>query len=97
MGPILTKIKAGIDRLTINCKVARESAVLDRVVETILAIVGAVPAWLTSEGSPTFMLVRAMFGLLLIVLIVYLIAMRPLRFAIARWMERASRLFSRKR
>jgi hypothetical protein len=50
---------------------------LDRISETIWAIVTSIPAWLVPEGSQNFMAIRAMFGLLFIVLIVYLIAMRP--------------------
>ena len=39
--------------------------------ETMLKIVTSVPALLVAEDSPTFMAVRAMFGLILIVLVVY--------------------------
>ena len=63
---------------------------LDRIVDGILAIVTSVPALFVAEDSPNFMLIRAMFGLLLIVLIVYVIAMRPLRSVIARYMRKAS-------
>lgn len=61
---------------------------LDWIGETILAIVSFVPALFVAEESPNFMLIRAMFGLLLILLIVYVVAMRPIRSAIARWRER---------
>ena len=61
---------------------------LDWITEKILAIVSFVPALIVAQDSPSFMLIRAMFGLLLIVLIVYVIAMRPFRSAIARWMGR---------
>jgi hypothetical protein len=50
----------------------------------------------TEPGSPNFMLVRAMFGLIVIVLIVYLIAMRPFRSAIASCVQKASHFFGRK-
>jgi hypothetical protein len=73
-----------------------EHAMLDRISETIWAIVMFVPAWLVPEGSPNFVAVRAMFGLLLIVLIVYLIAMRPFRSAIASATRKAISLFTRK-
>jgi hypothetical protein len=59
---------------------------LDWIGEKILAIVTFIPALFISEHSPNYMLFRAMVGLLLIVLIVYVIAMRPVRSAIARWM-----------
>jgi len=38
-----------------------------------------------------------MFGLILIVLVAYVIAMRPFRSAIARYMGNVSKLFARKR
>jgi len=50
-----------------------------------------------AEDSPTFTAVRVMFGLILIVLVVYVIAMRPFRSAIARSMGKVSNLFARKR
>jgi hypothetical protein len=47
--------------------------------EAILAIVNFVPALFVAQDSPHFMLVRAMFGLLFIVLAMGVIAMlRPL-------------------
>ena len=45
----------------------------------MLKIVTSVPALFVAEDSPTFMAVRVMFGLILIVLVVYVIAMRPFR------------------
>ena len=50
---------------------------LDWFSETMLKIVTSVPALFVAEDSPTFPAVRAMFGLILIVLVAYLIAMRP--------------------
>jgi hypothetical protein len=69
---------------------------LDWIVEKIWAIVTYVPALIVAEESPNFTLIRAMFGLLLIILIAYLIAMRPFRSAIARSMRWVSSLFARK-
>ena len=69
---------------------------LDWIGETILAIVTSVPAVFLAEDSPTFTLVRGMFGLLLIVLVVYLIAMSPFRPFFARCMRTVSNLFTRK-
>lgn len=69
---------------------------LDRIVDALLAIVTSVPAWLVDEDSPHFMLVRAMFALLLIVLIVGVISFWPSRAAIARCMRKASDLILRK-
>ena len=70
---------------------------LDWFSETMLKIVTSVPALFVAEDFPTFMAVRAMFGLILIVLVVYVIAMRPFRSAIARYMGKMSNLFVRKR
>ena len=70
---------------------------LDWFSDTMLRIVTSVPALFAAEDSPTFMAVRVMFGLLLIVLVAYLIAMRPFRSAIARSMGKVSNLFARKR
>jgi hypothetical protein len=71
-----------------------EGVMLDRISEAIWAIVTSIPAWLVPEGSPNFMAIRAMFGLVFIVLIVYLIAMRPFRSAIASVTRKAINLFS---
>jgi hypothetical protein len=68
---------------------------LDWIAEMILTAVSYVPALFVAEESPSFALIRAMFGLLLIVLFVYLIAMRPLRPFLARCMKRMSRIVSR--
>jgi hypothetical protein len=73
-----------------------EEPVLDRIVDGILAIVTSVPAWFVAEDSPHFMLVRAMFALLLIVLVVCAIAFLPSRAAIGRCMRKASNLILRK-
>ena len=62
---------------------------LDWIGETILAIVTFIPALFISEHSPNYMLFRTMVGLLLIVLVVYIIAMRPVRSAFARWMGKS--------
>jgi hypothetical protein len=47
-------------------------------------------------GGASDGLVRAMFGLIIIVIIVYLIAMRPFRSAIGPWMRKMSDRFVRK-
>ena len=70
---------------------------LDWFSETMLKIVTSVPALFVAEDSPTFTAVRVMFGLILIVLVAYLIAMRPFRSAIARSMGKVSNLFAWKR
>src|SRR5215813_14696459 len=70
-------------RDTTNCKAAGGDPMLDWFSETMLKIVTWVPAMFVAEDSPTFTAVRVMFGLILIVLVVYVIAMRPFRSAIA--------------
>ena len=64
--------------------------------ETIWSIVTFVPALFVAEDSPNFMLIRAMFALMLIVLVVYLMAMRPFRSAIANCWRKAAGLFVRR-
>jgi hypothetical protein len=65
----------------------------DRLTEGFLAVLSWVPAVFVEPNSPNFWLVRAMFGLIIIVAIVYLIAMRPMRpvrLAIWSWMRKVS-------
>jgi hypothetical protein len=69
---------------------------LDWIGEKILAVVSFVPALFVAEDSSHFILVRGMFGLLLIVLIVYIIAMRPIRSVVSYYMRKASDIVSRK-
>jgi len=61
-----------------------------------MAMLASVPALFTEPGSTNFFMVRAMFGLIAIVLIVYLIAMRPFRSTIASCWQKVSHLFGRK-
>ena len=63
--------------------------------EAIVAIMGFVPAIFLPEGSPHFMLIRGMFGLIFIVLVVYIIAMTPFRNVMARGIAKISNLFAR--
>jgi hypothetical protein len=65
--------------------------------ETIMAIVSYVPAMFVDQESPNFPLIRAMFGLILIALIVYVIAMTPFRSAIAHSVTKVSSVFSRRK
>jgi hypothetical protein len=52
---------------------------LDWIVETVIAIVSYVPAQFVPSDSQHFVLIRSMFGLLLIVLVVLILALNPLR------------------
>ena len=67
-----------------------------RISEAFMAMLASVPPLFTEAGSPNFLLVRAMFGLIIIVLIIYLIAMRPFRAAIVSCVQKVSHLFGRK-
>ena len=68
---------------------------LDWFSETMLKIVMSVPALFVAEDSPTFMAVRVMFGLILIVLV----AVRHCHAAVSlrRCMGKMSDVFARKR
>ena len=70
---------------------------LDWLVDQIWAGISAVPAVFVDEGTPTFNIVRTMFALLLIVLVVYLMAMRPFRPVIARAVSAARTMLTRRR
>jgi hypothetical protein len=52
--------------------------VLDRIAEWFLSVFEFVPVLFGSD-TPHFFLIRAMFALLFIVIVVYVIAMRPFR------------------
>jgi hypothetical protein len=70
---------------------------LDWISEKIMAIVTFVPALIVDQNSPTFDLVRAMFGIILLVLVVYIIAMIPSRSVIAGFFRKMSGLFTNKK
>jgi len=70
---------------------------LDWFVHQIWAAISAVPAVFVDEGTPTFTLVRTMFALLLVVLVVYLMAMRPFRSVIRRAVAAAQALLTGRR
>ncbi len=62
----------------------------------ITAIVSYFPAMIVDQDSPNFPLIRTMFGLILIAIVVYVIAMTPFRTVIARSIDKLSSLFTRK-
>ena len=68
---------------------------LEWLIDGFFSLLKAIPPIWTEAGSANFMLVRAMLGLLAIVLIAYLIAMRPFRSAIANCMKKLTSLFAR--
>jgi hypothetical protein len=53
---------------------------LDWISETVIAIVSYIPAQFVPPDSQHFVLIRSMFGLLLVVLVVLILALNPLRF-----------------
>jgi hypothetical protein len=62
------------------------------IAERLLAMFNAVPALLVAESSPNFTLIRAMFGLMLIILFLYAIIMlRPFRSPNSDDADRASK------
>jgi hypothetical protein len=69
---------------------------LDWIGDTFLAIVTAVPALFVDQDSPRFFLIRGMLGLILVVLVACLMAMRPFRPFLVRCMKMASNLFTPK-
>ena len=70
---------------------------LDWIGTKILALMTLLPTVFVDEKSPNFTAIRAMFGLGFIVLVAYLIAMRPFRSTIVRCMRAMSNLAARKR
>jgi hypothetical protein len=52
---------------------------LDWIVEKVIAIISYLPAQFVPPDSQHFMLIRSMFALLLIVLVLLIVALRPLR------------------
>lgn len=74
-----------------------QGQMLDWISDQILAAVTWIPAWLVEEGSPSFLAIRAMFGLVLVVFIFYIIAMWPSPATMARRLGRMINVFSRKR
>ena len=69
---------------------------LDWIGTKILALMTLLPAVFVDEKSPNFTAIRAMFGLGFIVLVAYLIAMRPFRSTIARCIRAMSNLAARR-
>ena len=66
---------------------------LDRIVEALLAAVSSVPAWMVGEDLPNFLLIQTMFAVLLLVIIVFVISMKPVRAGVARCMRSMSHYF----
>lgn len=63
---------------------------LSWVSDVTLAIISWVPPWLYPEDSSRYVIVRGMAALLLIVLVVLIIALRPIRTFIAHYRNRDS-------
>jgi hypothetical protein len=91
----LTKIEAANSAMAVGT--LRRKPMLDWIGTKILALMTLLPAVFVDEKSPNFTAIRAMFGLGFIVLVAYLIAMRPFRSTIGRCMRAMSNLAARKR
>jgi hypothetical protein len=91
----LTKVEAANSAMPVG--ILRRKPMLDWIGTKILALMTLLPAVFVDEKSPNFTAIRAMFGLGFIVLVAYLIAMRPFRSAIARCMRAMSNLAAWKR
>jgi hypothetical protein len=91
----LTKIEAANSAMAVGN--LRRKPMLDWIGTKILALMTLLPAVFVDEKSPNFTAIRAMFGLGFIVLVAYLIAMRPFRSTLARCMRAMSHLAARKR
>jgi hypothetical protein len=62
--------------------------------DKLVGMFNAVPALIVDEGSPTFFLVRAIYGLLLLAIVLYIIVMlRPVRSLIEHYRARRSKGF----
>ena len=69
---------------------------LDWLSESIMSLMTFFPALFVDKDSASFPLVRAMFGLIFIVAIVYLMAVLSSRSVFSRCREKISGLFARR-
>ncbi len=70
---------------------------LEWMIDGFFSLLKSIPAFITEEGSANFMLVRAMLGLLLLILIACLFATQPVRLAMKRGFEKVTSLLGRPR
>lgn len=70
---------------------------MEWMIDGFFSLLKSIPALMTEEGSPNFMLVRAMLGLLLIILIVCLFTFTPLGSMIANGCKKLTSLLVRQR
>jgi len=70
---------------------------LEWMIDGFFSMLKSVPAIWTEEGSANFMLVRAMLGLLLIILIACLLAFQPFRGTISSGFRKLTDRFGRQR
>ncbi len=68
---------------------------LEWMIDGFFSLLKSIPAFITEEGSANFMLVRAMLGLLLVILIICLFTFTPIRSMIADGFKKFASLFSR--
>jgi hypothetical protein len=65
---------------------------LDWLIDQFFAFLKSFPALFTEEGSPNFLLARAMLGLILIVLLAYLITLPLFRSLVAEGIRKLKKL-----
>ena len=70
---------------------------LEWMIDGFFSLLKSIPPLWTEAGSANFMLVRAMLGLLLIILIACLIAFQPFRGTISSGFKKLTGLFGRHR
>jgi hypothetical protein len=58
--------------------------VLREIAETVVEIVSYIPALFVPRDSVHFMLARGLFGVMLVILVILILAFKPLRSAIKR-------------
>ena len=68
---------------------------LEWLIDGFFSLLKSIPAFITEEGSANFILVRAMLGLLLVILVACLITLTPIRSMLANGFRKLTSLFSR--
>ena len=70
---------------------------LEWMIDGFFSLLKSIPAFMTQEGSVNFMLVRAMLGLLLVVLFIALITFTPFRAMVIGGCKKLTNYFGRQR
>jgi hypothetical protein len=70
---------------------------LEWMINGFFSFLKSIPAFITEESSANFMLVRAMLGLVLLILVASFFTIGPIRSAFASGLQKLTRLFARRR